>query len=70
MKIEDFQTDFSNCVYNLKRIRLSNDVVIVADDYEINKGEIILIYGYHRIAYLRANAIKKVCDDEYSMGGD
>ena len=63
MRLEDFEDDFSKCAYNFRRIRLYDDTIIFADDYEIQNNKIILIYGYHKIAYLSVYAIKKVCDD-------
>lgn len=66
MMIKDFQKDFSKCAYNFKRIRLygNGNVIIFADDYEISDDQVVLIYGYHKVAYISADSIKAVCDME------
>ena len=64
MMLKDFQDDFSKYIRNYKCviIHIHNDVLIIADDYEIDNG-IFLIYGYHKIAYVRPEVITRLSSD-------
>ena len=65
MTIEDFQDDFSEYIWNYERVRIhiNNDVLIIADDYMIDNDIIILIYAYHKIAYVRPEVITILSSD-------
>ena len=65
MTKKEFQDGFSKYMRNFERVRIyiNSDVFIIADDYAINNDIIILIYAYHKIAYIYPEVITRLSSD-------